>query len=68
MVSRGDVVRPYNVPAYTYEVVETDVDRDVDIEDAHKVIRSPNGDTLLQREDDEGEYAVLPERLLNKTT
>lgn len=68
MASEGDTVRPYNVPSYTYDVLETGVERDTDIEGAERVIRVPNGDTLLRRTGRDGAYAVLPERLLNETT
>lgn len=65
MVSTGDRVRAYNSPTDVYEVVETDVERDVSVEDSEMIWRLPNGDTLLHSTAREGFYLVVKEELIN---
>lgn len=64
MVSVGDRVRAYNSPTHVYEVVETDVERDVSVDGASSIWRLPSGDTLLQNVDDEDAYLVVAGELM----
>lgn len=64
MVSVGDLVRPYHRPSYVFEVVETNVDRDVEA-DASRVWRMPSGDTLIENTERD-EMMVVAESWLNE--
>lgn len=63
--SAGDRVRCYNSPSNVHEVVETDVPRDVEIEDYKHVWRLPSGDTLIRDTTREGYYMVVSEDSLH---
>lgn len=63
MVTTGEEVYLYNAPNSLYEVVETDVDRDVEVEGS--VWRMPSGNTLLESVDDDTQFLVANEKLLH---
>jgi hypothetical protein len=64
-ISAGDRVRAYNSPTAVCEVVETGVERDVEVEDAETIWRLPSGDTLLRNTRRDGVYLVVAERLVH---
>lgn len=62
MLSKGDRVRPYNVPSKECTVIETDVDDDVETDG--DTIRVAGGDTLLEADD--GTFVVVSADFINE--
>lgn len=57
-LSEGELVRCFHSVSNLWEVVDTDVERDVDVSEARGVWRMPGGNTLLRNTAKPGIYMV----------
>lgn len=57
-LSKGELVRCYHSVTNLWEVVETDVERDVEVSEGRHVWRMPGGNTLLRNTAKPGVFMV----------